>query len=118
KGTLFSQTALWTGLLTVWYCGLKSRSTCSSALSRAPVRWASSSVLPLRRRAVSAKLCCSRSVGVLVLINETPVRGPRGAHVPVDVGGDPFLLFYSEMSGEVGGKRPRGARRSADTAVW
>ena len=58
SGTLPSQTALWMGLLTVWYCGLKSGSTCSSALSRAPVRRASSSVLPPRRRAVSAKLCC------------------------------------------------------------
>ena len=77
RGTRPSQTALWTGLFSVRYSGLNSASTCSSARSTAPVRRASSSVLPLRRRAVSAKLCCSRSVGEVVLINETPVRGAR-----------------------------------------
>ena len=61
SGTRPSQTALWTGLLTVWYCGANSASTCSSALSTAPVRRASSSVLPPSRMAVSAKLRSSFS---------------------------------------------------------
>src|ERR1019366_4800656 len=56
------------GLLAVWYFSLNRLSTCSSALSISPVRRDSSSVLPLIRRAVSAKLCFSRSAGVDVLM--------------------------------------------------
>ena len=53
----------------------KSFSTCSSALSTAPMRRASSSVLPPRRRAVSAKLCFSRSVsGATLMIISLTVR--------------------------------------------
>src|SRR5262249_28532662 len=55
-------------------------STCSSARSRAPVRRASSSVLPLRRKAVSAKLCSrSVAVGVLMRFGSREKGGPGEA---------------------------------------
>src|SRR5262249_38089310 len=68
SGPLVFQAALWTGLLTVWYCGANRDSTWSSARSRAPVRRTSSSVLPPRRRAASAKdgRCDSVLVDVLM----------------------------------------------------
>src|SRR5262249_49332115 len=70
-----SQTALCTGLLLVWYCGANSDSTCSSALSTAPMRRASSSVLPPRRNADSAKLWRSRSVSVVLLMRTSRTKG-------------------------------------------
>jgi hypothetical protein len=54
---------------------------------------------------------------VVVLINETPLAGDEALAATVGAGGGSFLLFYSETPGEVAGKRPRGARRSADTTV-
>ena len=58
-GTARSQMARCAGLAVVWYCGANRDSTWSSALSIAPVRRASSSLLPPSLSAVSANDCPS-----------------------------------------------------------
>src|SRR5262249_31535067 len=73
RGTVPSQTALCTGLLTVWYRLADRAPAPASAPSAAPGRRASRSLLPPRRRAVSAKLGPSRPVSLVALM--TPPRG-------------------------------------------
>src|SRR5262249_30757036 len=99
------------GLLAVWYCGANRDSTCSSALSTAPVRGASSSVLPPRRRAVSAKLWLSRSVDVVVLMRFSVKTGSQDWRGP-EAAGHGICFHCTHV------RTRRGARRSLCTLPY